>query len=167
MRTVSFRHNATGTIVLVSLPPPQNKKTCAQLPISLIPKFTKSLSKCHRPDHLKFPPLTVMSGTSSPFALAELPNAIFKASSALSGHTLVHGTVRVGSRSPRSIEFDHANGTDCFASSLSSSAGFQILVQSNFSYYVRIGFNDGLAVCNATPGIIVPSGSDYAQDFRC
>ena len=103
--------------------------------------------------------------------LAIMPNPIFKTSSAPSGFTFVHGAVTVSSSlNPKTIEF-RPTATDTLSAAISSGGNFQITLHTSVLYSVSVhgpvSPDTGNLICNTNPSTIIPSGSDYTQNFTC
>ena len=100
------------------------------------------------------------------FAFTELPNPILKASTTPAGFTLVHGAVKIpsGVGTPKTIQF-RPTTTDTLSTTISSDGNFEITLHSNVLYNVSLQAADNSHICNPNPSTIVPSGSDYTQDF--
>lgn len=114
--------------------------------------------------------LVAVVGLSGVLALTTLSSTIFRTSSVPSGFTLVHGNVKGastlgGPAGTKTIQF-HPTVTDTLSAIISSNGNFQIALHSNTLYTVSL-YTDNSFICTANPNTIIPSGSDYTQDFNC
>ncbi len=108
------------------------------------------------------------------FALTSVPNTIFKTSSTPSGFTFVHGTALMvypsSNNPPKTIEF-RPTTTDTLSTTISSNGNFEIALRSNVLYSVSlhgpVSPDVGNKICDTNPSTIIPSGSDYTQNFTC
>jgi hypothetical protein len=111
--------------------------------------------------------LISVAALGASLALIALPNTIFKTGSIPPGFTFLHGTVKISSGlgTPKAIQF-RPTATDTLSTTISSDGNFQITLHSNVLYGVSIYAGNSF-ICTANPNTIVPSGSDYTQDFTC